>query len=127
MVRRHIFLPILGLILISLGGLLLHLRIHPTSEEASNWIPMIFGVLSIIVLPIMFCSRRTVALAYLVNAITIIVGVVAMTWHSVEHWQGPVTMNAILLESTLADNLILLAKWPLAHMILQQMRGKGSR
>ena len=127
MTRKSLFPPILGLILISLGGLLLHLRIHPTSEEASNWIPVIFGVLSIVVVPIMFCSRRTVALAYLINAITIVVGVVAMTWHSVEHWQGPVTMNAVLLKSTLADNLILLAKWPLAYIILKQMRSKGSR
>jgi hypothetical protein len=127
MARRNVLMPILGLIFISLGGLLLHLRIHPTSAEASNWIPVIFGVLSIVVLPVMFCSRRTVALAYLINAVTIIVGVVAMTMHSVEHWQGPVTLDAILLKSTLADNLILLAKLPLAHVILQRVRGKGSR
>ena len=124
MFRKGVCVPILGLFLISLGGLLLHLRIHPPMDEASNWIPAIFGVLSVIVLPFLFNSPRTVAVAYVLNAVSVIVGVVTMAWYSLENWQGQVTWDAVLLKSTLADILILLAKLPVAHMILRHFRPK---
>ena len=125
MFRKQVCMPVLALVLISLGGLLLHLRIHPPANEWENWVPVVFGVLSVIVLPFMFSSRRTVALAYLINAVTVVAGIVAMSWYSIEHWQGPVTWRAVLLNSTLADNLVLLAKLPLAHVILRHFRGKN--
>ena len=124
MFRKGVCVPILGLLLISLGGLLLHLRIHPPTEEASHWIPAIFGTVSVIVLPLLFNSPRTVAIAYILNAVSVVVGTVTMAWYSIEHWQGQVTWNAILLESTLADILILSAKLPIAHIILRHFRPK---
>ena len=124
MFRKGVCVPILGLLLISLGGLLLHLRIHPPTEEASHWIPAVFGAVSVIVLPLLFNSPRTVAIAYILNAVSVVVGTVTMAWYSIEHWQGQVTWNAILLESTLADILILSAKLPIAHIILRHFRPK---
>lgn len=125
MFRKEIRMPILGLFFISLGGLLLHLRIHPPASEAHDWIPAVFGVLSVIVLPLLFNSPRTVAVAYLLNAVSVVVGTVTMAWYSVEHWQGPVTWDAVLLKSTLADILILSAKLPIAHVILRHFRPKN--
>ncbi len=127
MFRKGVCVPILGLVLISLGGLLLHLRIHPPTDEASHWIPAIFGVLSVIVLPFLFNSPRTVATAYVLNAVSVVVGTVAMAWYSIEHWQGQVTWDAVLLKSTLADILILSAKLPIAHIILRHFRPKNKR
>jgi hypothetical protein len=69
MFRKEVCMPILGLFFISLGGLLLHLRIHPPTDEASNWIPVVFGVLSVIVLPFLFNSPRTVAVEILSNPV----------------------------------------------------------
>jgi len=125
MFRKEVRMPILGLFLLSLGGLLLHLRLHPPAEEASHWIPVVFGVLTVLVLPILFNSPRTVALAYLLNAVAVVVGTVTMAWYSIEHWEGPVTWDAIVLKSTLADILILAAKLPIAHAILRHFRPKG--
>jgi hypothetical protein len=48
-----------------------------------------------------------------------------MAYFSVAHWQGPVTVSTILLQSTLADILVLTAKLPLAHVILRHFTGKG--
>ena len=124
MFRKQVRMPILGLVLISLGGLLLHLRIHPPAHEAFNWIPVVIGVLSVIVSPLLFNWSKTVAVAYLLNAISVVVGIGTMAWHSIEHWQGPVTWEAVLLQSTLADILILSAKLPIAHMILRHFRPK---
>ncbi len=122
MFRKDIRMPILAIVFISLGGLLLHLRIHPPSHEASDWIPAVSGVLSVIALPLLFSSRRTVAFAYILNATAVVVGTVTMAWYSIEHWAGPVTWEAVLFQSTLADILILLAKLPIAHIILRRLR-----
>jgi len=81
--------------------------------------------LSVIVAPFLFNWSRTVAAAYLLNAVSVVVGIVAMALYSIEHWQGPVTWDAVLLESTLADILILLAKLPIAHVILRHFRPKN--
>jgi hypothetical protein len=96
MFRKEICMPILGLVLISLGGFLLHLRIHPPTQDALDLIPVVFGVLSIVALPFLFNSPRTVAVAYLLNAVTVV-----------------------------ADILILLAKLPIAHVILRHFRPKN--
>jgi len=120
MFKKEIRGSILALFCVSLGGLLLHLRIHPTSVEASNWIPFIFGVISTFALPFMFNCERTVRWAYIINALAVVVGTLTMAFYSVKHWEGPVTSKSILLQSTLADILILLAKLPLAQIILNQ-------
>lgn len=119
MFRKETCMLILGLFLISLGGLLLHIRIHPPTKDAINWIPAVLGVMSVIALPLLFSWPQTVAVGYLLNVVTVIVGTVMMGWYSIEHWQGPVTWDTVLLKSTLADILILLSKLPIAHAILR--------
>jgi hypothetical protein len=90
---------------LSLGGLLLHLRIHPPGDNMFNWVPAIFGAANAFVLPFLFNNPVTVAWAYL------------FTW-------ATVVKNVIML-STLPDILILLAKLPLAHRILRGYRSDG--
>jgi hypothetical protein len=122
MFEKQIRAPILALFLISLGGLLLHLRIHWPPKEISVWLPAIFGVLSTFVLPFMFNNSKTVAWAYLINMAAVIVGTVTMAHFSIENWQGPVTIKGLVLQTTLADILILWAKLPLAQIILRYWR-----
>lgn len=158
MFKKEIRGAIIALVLISVGGLLLHLRIHPpykapkqdeqvrhaveviipintdaaTAAEAlpsekkpeaqGKWdlfdlIPAVFCVLGIIILPILFNSARTVAWAYMLNVLAVVVGTVTMAWVSLANWQG-------IMNSTLPDILILAAKLPLGHMILRHFRPK---
>ena len=122
MFEKQIRAPILALFLISLGGLLLHLRIHWPPKEISVWLPAIFGVVTTFVLPFMFNNAKTVAWAYLINLAAIIVGTVAMAYFSFENWEWLVTVKTVILKSTLADILILWAKLPLAQIILRYWR-----
>lgn len=114
--------PISAFVLTSLGGLLLHIRVHPPTADASNWIPVVFGAISIVVLPFLFSTSKTVAWAYLLTVLTVVAGTVGMAYESISHWQTSVTLTNILLYSTLADILILWAKLPLAHVILRHWR-----
>ena len=122
MFEKQIRAPILALFLISLGGLLLHLRIHWPPKEISVWLPAIFGVVTTFVLPFMFNNAKTVAWAYLINLAAVIVGTIAMANFSLENWQGPVTIKGLVLQTTLADILVLWAKLPLAQIILRYWR-----
>jgi len=128
MVDRAVRLPILALFLISLGGLLLHIRIHPTSVTAFNWVPIVCGVLTTLALPVLFAFRSTVAWAYLLNVAVVLIGTVTMAYFSAEivvKSPAPVTWQALLLHTTLPDILVLLAKLPLGHVILRHFRPAG--
>ncbi len=104
------------------GGFLLHARIHPPSRDALNWFGVGFPFFNAFVLPWLFLFRRTVPWAWLINATSVGVGVATMTWYSVVHWDQPLTAKNLLLFSTLADSLILLAKLPLAQSLLNAWR-----
>ncbi|OPX23213.1 MAG: hypothetical protein B1H04_03940 [Planctomycetales bacterium 4484_123] len=119
---REIRASVCALFFISAGGLLLHLRIHPPTEGFVNLLPAAFGVLGTLALPVMFSFRRTVAWAYMLNLAAVVAGTVTMGWHAARHLTGPVTWQALLLESTLPDILVLWAKLPLAHQVLRHFR-----
>lgn len=112
---------------ISLGGLLLHLRIHPVQDSLYNWIPAVIGGANAFVLPFLFLRRDLAPYAVLAAWFTVIIGTVAMAWYSLTTWWGPVTLVTVLLQSTFADIAILWAKIPLAHVILALVRPEGPR
>jgi len=96
---------------ISLGGFLLHARIHPVAHNPANLIPALSGLLSVIAIPLLFSFRRTLVWGYVLNGFTAIVGTVVMAHFSIAHWPQPATVPAILLNTTLADILILWGKF----------------
>ncbi len=124
MFKKEIRAPILSLFFISLGGLLLHIRIHPPMEDAFHWVPVLFGVATAFVLPFLFNNAKTVTWAYLITMAAVGVGTVAMALVSVGEWEGAVTLKGVILESTLPDIIVLWAKVPLAHLILRHFRPK---
>ncbi len=125
MFRREVRELIWVYFFVSLGGLLLHLRVHPPNDNMFNWVPAAFGVANTFVVPFLFNSPTTVAWAYLFAWATVVTGTVAMAYYSIITWAMPVTIKNVILFSTLADILILLAKLPLAHKILRAPRPEG--
>lgn len=100
-----------GLIVLSIGGILLHTRIHPPQVNHTNLIPAICCILSIIVVPLLFCFRQTISFGYVINGFIVIIGTITMAHYSFVHWPNPATIQAVLLTTTLADILILFGKF----------------
>jgi hypothetical protein len=102
---------LVALITLSLGGFLLHLRIHTLTQNPSNIIPIISGVLSIIVLPLLFSFRKTLHYGYVLNGFLAIIGTIVMAHFAIAHWPEPATLETIILKSTLADIIIVWSKF----------------
>ncbi|EPR43111.1 hypothetical protein dsx2_2471 [Desulfovibrio sp. X2] len=110
---------------LSLGGLLLHLRLHPPSEALAHWVPFITALINTLVLPWLFLRRETAPWGCLAAWFTVILGSTAMAWTAAVSWQGPVTAQTVILKSTLPDILILWTKLPLAHVAVIAQRPEG--
>jgi len=119
MFRKEVRDLIWAFFLLSLGGLLLHVRIHPPASSLFNWIPAAFGAANTFVLPFLFNRRATAPWGCLITWVTVATGTVIMTYYSVVNWSLPVTVKSVILYSTLADIVILWAKVFLAHKILR--------
>jgi hypothetical protein len=102
---------LIALVTFSLGGFLLHVRIHPVSQNSANFIPLISGVLSILVIPMLFSFKKTIEYGYVLNGFLVIIGTVGMAHFSIVHWPAPATLGSIILKTMLADILILWSKF----------------
>ena len=100
-----------ALIVLGLGGLLLHLRVHPASQNPSNYVALVSGLLSVLLVPLLFGFKKTVHYGYVLNGFLAIVGSIVMAHLSIVHWPTPATLKSILLQTTLADILILWGKF----------------
>jgi hypothetical protein len=102
---------LLALIAVSLGGLLLHLRIHPVSQNTSNLVPLVCGILSVLVVPLLFAGKKTISYGYTLNGFLVIIGTVGMAHFAVAHWPEPATFESVVLKTTLPDIIVLWTKF----------------
>ncbi len=110
---------LIALITLSLGGFLLHLRIHPISKNSSNLVPVISGILSILVIPMLFSFKKTIAYGYVLNGFLVIIGTIAMTHFSLVHRPNPLTLGTLLFNTTFCDILILWTKFFLGKSLFE--------
>jgi hypothetical protein len=106
-----------GLVLLSLGGWLLHLRTHPLSQMPENNIAFISGIISVVIVPLLFLSTRTVQYAYLLNGFTVIIGTITMAHFSLTHLPSALSLSTLFLMTTLADILLLWGKFVLGKAL----------
>jgi hypothetical protein len=71
-----------GLFFISLGGLLLHYAIHPPASTPFGPIPFVAALAGVLIIPWLFCFRRTIHAAYLLNGFAVIIGTIGMAHYS---------------------------------------------
>ena len=102
---------LVSLALLALGGLLLHLRIHPPTDHAYNAIPFVAGILGVVLIPVLFWFRKTLDYGYILNGMFVIIGTITMAHYSMIHWTTPASLEAVLFKTTLADILILGGKF----------------
>ncbi|MCQ9204888.1 MAG: hypothetical protein NG737_01030 [Omnitrophica bacterium] len=112
---------VLALLVMSLGGLLLHFRIHPVFTGGDfrwvNLIPVVIGLVNVIIIPLLFLNKNTVTCAYLLTGLSVILGIITMSHLSIFKLGREITFFSILLKATLADSLILFGKFFIAKVI----------
>jgi hypothetical protein len=102
---------ITGLVFLALGGWLMHTRFHPPQADADNLVPFISGLISIIVLPVMFWFRPTLAYAYVINGFLVILGTITMAHFSIVKFGLPTSLGALFFGSMLPDIVLLWGKF----------------
>jgi hypothetical protein len=123
--KKEIRKPIIALIFISLGGWLLHFRAHPITADSDNLLPFFFGLVDVIITPILFNHKKTVLIAYLINGISVIIGTIAMATFSLYRLTEPVTFGSILFRTMLSDIFILFSKLFIGQIILSYFYPAG--
>ena len=86
--------------------------------------------MSAFVLPFLFNNAKTVGLAFLLNFMAIVVGTIAMGLFSVRDFGErhlEVTLPNIILQTLLADIIVLWAKFPLGLSILRHFQPSAQR
>ncbi len=106
-------------ILITLGGLFIHLKIHPPAKSLYFWWASPVNIVSVFLIPALFLRAGTAAWGVLLNAMVVGIGTVGMAYFSILNFEGPLSISAIFLKTTLPDILILWAKIPLASLLYQ--------
>ena len=118
--KQHLrVLLICTILFLSLGGLLLHSRIHPVDTHPWNFIPALSGVLSVVVITLLFCFRRTVAYGYVLNGITVIIGTIAMAHFSLKNIPPVLSLQTVLLKTLLPDIVILWGKFTVGKVLFE--------
>ena len=110
-VRKTLFASLVAL---AIGGFLLHLRVHPfvpLAKNSAKLVPFISGILSIVVVPVLFAFRKTLSYGYVLNGMLVILGTITMADFSIDMATRPVTLEGVILRSTLADIAILWGKF----------------
>ena len=110
---------IAALVVLAVGGFLLHLRIHPITRNHANFIPFVSGILSIVIVPLLFSSKRTISFGYVLNGMLVILGTIVMGHFTIVHWPKPFTVGAILLQTTLADIALLWGKFFVGKVLFE--------
>ncbi|RJR20269.1 MAG: hypothetical protein C4581_03560 [Nitrospiraceae bacterium] len=107
--------------LISLAGVLIHIKLHHPSESIYYWWASPLSVFSLLVIPVLYSRTSTVAWGFMLTAGTIIFGTIGMFYFSLMTLEGPLTLSGILFKSALPAIIILWIKLPIAVYILRAM------
>lgn len=108
-----------GLFFISLGGWMLHVRIHPPLARAANTVPFVAGLIGFTVVAAMFLSRKTLAYAYVINGMLVIIGTITMTHYSVAKPPEEITFISLIFKTMFPDILILFTNFMLGKALFE--------
>ena len=132
MIPRELRGTVAALMLLSAGGLLMHLAWHPPllpgipHGEPDNLIPFLFGLAGLIAVPLLVCSKRTWLWGYLINGFGVILGSILMAHDSIAEWQAVPDASQLLLHSNLHLILLLMPKVIIGQRILLHYKPNGA-
>jgi hypothetical protein len=128
---RETRLLVFTLMFMSLGGWLMHLRIHPPpidpdgAHNPAFWIPFIFGLINVFVSPILLSFARTLIIGYLMNGISVVIGIILMSTLSLSGLPHPLTFASLVLNTTFPVMILLFGKLFVGQQILLHHHPKG--
>jgi len=109
---------VFGLFFISLGGWLLHSRIHsPFTGEPVDYVPYIIGLVNFLIVPWLFLSARWITTGYLINGFSVIFGIIFMAHLSILHLPKEITITTIFLMTLVPHIIILITKFMLGKAL----------
>jgi hypothetical protein len=108
-----------GLTAVSIGGLLIHLKIHRPGAAEMNLIPFIAGLISLLVVPTMFFVKKTRQYAYVVNGMLVIIGTITMFHFSLMSLPAQITLSTILFGTLLGSIITLWANFAIGKALFE--------
>jgi hypothetical protein len=117
--RKIRLLLVVGLFFISLGGWLLHMRIHPISKLAVNYVPFVVGLIGVTAVPVMFLFRRTLAYAYVINGMLVIIGTITMSHFSFVHPPDQIRFQTLFMGTMFPDIIVLFTNFMLGKTLFE--------
>lgn len=119
--RRIVPILIALHMLISLTGVLIHIKLHPPSESIYYWWASLPSIFSLLVVPVLYSRPLTVPWGFMLTAGTVIFGTIGMFYFSLMTLEGPLTLSGIVLRSAFPAIIILWIKVAIAFYILRAM------
>lgn len=104
-----------ALFLLAVAGLLLHLRIHffmipdkmnpgGTIFDGTRFLSFVFPLVDVVVVTLLFLSRKTAVYGYLLNGLIVIYGTVFMAHFSLAEMAAKsIPLSQMIIKSTLPD------------------------
>jgi hypothetical protein len=59
-----------------------YLAVHPAAMTGFGWVPFIVGLISVLIIPLLFAFKKTVHWGYLLNGFVVIIGTITMAHFS---------------------------------------------
>ncbi|HVO76862.1 MAG TPA: hypothetical protein VMT60_02655 [Candidatus Bathyarchaeia archaeon] len=131
MIKKEIRLPVYSIVLLSFGGWLAHVRVHPISFGPSDptnpilFVPFFAGIVAIVAVPFLLNSARTFIAGYLINGMSVVVGTIGMAAFSLSRPPSPLTFHSVLTGTMLGSIVLSLPKLFLGQMVLYHYHPRG--
>ncbi len=131
MTKRSLWI---ALVLCAVAGLLLHYRIHnfmvpdPAHPgrfffNSTRFLSFIFPLVDVVLVSVLFLSRKTAVYGYLLNGLIVIYGTILMAHYSLAEFSAKsIAPRDWIIKSTLPDILICWADFFIAKALYDLMR-----
>jgi hypothetical protein len=94
-------------------------RIHPPLDHAADSVPFVAGLIGFTAVAAMFLSRKTLAYAYVINGMLVIIGTITMAHYSVAKLPEEITFTSLIFRTLFPDILILFTNFMLGKALFE--------
>jgi len=116
--KQHIkILLIAALAVVSSGGWLMHFRTHPVTWAKANFIPFVAGIISVLLVTVLFSFKKTIPYAYVINGMIVMIGTIVMGHMALAYLPKDLNLATFFLDTTIPYILVLWTKFMIGKAI----------